>query len=255
MKIISIFPALILSLSFLCCNSNSNEVKHYAVNVKNINNIVQKALSGDAASNQVLSYIMDSSFPVKDDYNKIRVDSVISNNQIFYFVLIENPNPAYNRFAVYDQEINLLLMDKSLNGELDFGTLEFDGTLYGRIVESFLSRDIIIKRLSLYKFEDALVRLAFRTYTYFNSPNLLLTQEIGTFSKDTVITTMTIPKKIKEIASRDTFVYKPDDNMFLSSNNTFTELVFNQLKNNSKNSGLPEITDEKSLRSSLGIEK
>lgn len=256
MKAIKLFLLFALLLYISGCSNENKDSNQTVINSSSLTELVKKAVSGDEQSNFSLSNLIEKNYPVNKEYEKLTVDSIRIKDKTYYYVLLEYSNPAYNRLAIYDKNLNLYLLDKSLNGDLNgkmkFSTLKFDGVLFGSIVENFLSKDVIVKRLSLYKIDGNSIRLSFRTFTSLNSPDLLILQEIKSFLKDTVITKIILPEKLKNVAKNDTFIYKSDINMYQSKNNTFTRLVIDQLNNNNRKSEFPEIIDEKSLLTSLG---
>ena len=80
--------------------------------------LVSEAINGIYSANQQLSDLIDYSLPIDSDYNSLIIDSLKLNNKTFYYVLLEFPDPEYNRFAVYDSSFSPQLLDKSLNGNI-----------------------------------------------------------------------------------------------------------------------------------------
>jgi hypothetical protein len=256
MKAILIIFTFLLIICFTGCNKESSDSQQPVINSYYIQELVLKAISGDSASNSKLSNIINMNYPVNKSYNKLTVDSIMSKGKTFYYILLDyskTGNPAYNRFAVYDKNLNLYLLDKSLNGELSFGSIVIDGILFGKMIETFISKDVLVMRLSFYKFGDSSVSLSFRTLTSFNSPKLWITQEIKSLQKDTIITFNTSHTEgIKKFAAGDTFIYKPASNSYSGKNNSFSNFIISELKNMKGNPGYIDIVDEKSFKLSVG---
>ena len=84
---------------------------------KILENTVLRAIKGVKAANDSLSNLIDYSLPLNSDYNQLSIDSTLFNkNRVLFTLLITYNNPLYNRFAVYNTNLEAELIDKSLNG-------------------------------------------------------------------------------------------------------------------------------------------
>ncbi len=247
MKFILIFFAFI---SFFLLNGCSQKENHLKENGKQLQSLINSALQGDEKANLKLGNLTDISLPVKNNYTKIAVDSFYEANKKFYYTVIENPHPAYNRFAVYDNDLYLILLDKSLNGEITTAQSTISDMKFIRLIESFISKDLYnAKRLSLYKIDSSNVKLVFRDFVSLLEPNMFLSQELRSISKDTLITSLSFPERIEITEKVDTFIF--NGNKFESEKKIFESLVKNKISNDKNPAFLKQIVDERSLKESV----
>lgn len=249
----SVLPLILIALLVLTsCGRKGENRTDKQLNGNELKSLVEKAVSGDRQANKLLSNIIDESFPVNRNFQRLVVDSIkINKENHYYYVLLQYDNPAFNRFAVYDKDYNLYVLDKSLNGSISVNYMEKDDMNFIRVVESFLTKDIInLKRISLYKLEPESVKLAFRSFHTYSEPTLFLAQEFEWIMRDTIITTLSIPSRVSGGTIRDTFVIDPKTNMYTSRINRFDMIVKSRV-NSMEEGSLPVISDENSLRSSL----
>src|SRR3970282_2932715 len=112
---------LVLIIIFSGCGRKESTNSSEKVNTADIKALVIKALNSDTAANDKLGNLFDYALPPnKNKYNSIIADSLIAGKKVYFFVLLENQEPLYNRFAVYDSLLTPLLIDKSLNGNFYF---------------------------------------------------------------------------------------------------------------------------------------
>ena len=188
---------IILILLLTGCNIlNKPAATAPAFNHESLQNLVLKAVSGDTGANEKLNYLVDLNIPVNNDYNNLYIDSLITKKQKkFYIVLLNYPNPIYNRLAVYDTALNNYLIDKSLNGYLGESVLAINDKWLVKISEGFLSKEVLqVKRISLYEINDSAADLCFRTFTKLVVPPAVYTQKISEFSEDRITTELSGPK-------------------------------------------------------------
>lgn len=241
----------ILTFVLIGCFRSEEPVQEVtSINSLTLRELVRQASESNRESNDKLSGIFDESFPINKNYNKLLTDSIqIIDGKTLFYVMLEYSNPLYNRFAVYDKYLNLYLMDKSLNGDFAFEIVTQDSQKYARIVESFLSRDIInLKRLSLYKIDTSSVSLAFRSYISMMTPELFLSQEIDSTSSNMLRTYLMLPRQFDGTPTSDTFYYDKSKKMFLSKSNRFDGIVKQLVNSLQITPSLPEIRDAKSAR-------
>ena len=119
MKIITLLFLLLISLEFISCSEQKTETITRRYTEDQIRSFVYNAVKGDKNANDSLSGLIDYYLPVNDKFNNLDIKQFVSSNgKHFFTVLLEYPNPVYNRFAIYDSVLNALLFDKSLNGKL-----------------------------------------------------------------------------------------------------------------------------------------
>ncbi|MCU7491660.1 MAG: hypothetical protein ACM3UR_12060 [Bacteroidota bacterium] len=244
MKKIIIPLFLILVLAAGCSKDN----KAKKLTTGNFKQLVVQAISGNEEANNALQGLVDQDLPVNTSYNTLLADSFKSNGQRYYYVMLEYSNPVYNRYAVYNSKFNLLLLDKSLNGDVAMDFFVKDDITFIKLAESFISKEALsIKRLSLYKVGQDNIKLAFRSFYSLNKPDAFFSQELGTITKDTIVTEISVPENVSTVKS-DRFIYSPKDERYRSENNYFDKIIKQQVKDFNFPASLPEIKDEKSAK-------
>lgn len=252
MKKLIYISASVLMILFYGCQGEELPAGESSYNASVLRSMVNEAVSGKKESNAKLHDLVDLSLPGNKNYSKLLTDSVRVGNKTFLYVLLEYANPIYSRFAVYDKDLNPLLIDKSLNGNLAFEFVSHNNDSYIRIVESFLSKDIInLKRLSLYKTDTSSVRLVYRSFISMMTPEAFISQEVDTLTNDYLITEIMLTGQFSGVAPGDTFYFDKKGYRYLSSANRFDSLVRNQVRLNTAQSTLPEITDKNSVNKLL----
>ena len=160
-----------------CRYFNSHEPERWDVN--KFQAAVIAAMNGSAQYNDSLHGLFDLNTSSTDASNMVHIDSTFINKTKYYTLLIEYPHPLYNRFAVYDTSFRLLLLDKSLNGNL---TQKFTGNdlmSFVAVTEKFRSKDSIkLERINLYMIRNSTVTKTLSTFLSFNDGTSQLTQSI-----------------------------------------------------------------------------
>lgn len=227
-----IFYLIILTnLILISCDTKEDKKLSLKYSSSQIRQVVLDALKGNEDKNNLLSGLADLSLPVNLDYNKLQIDSFVIDNKIFYPVLLEFPNPAYNRFAVYDENLKCFIIDKSING---FTKIKFYKTAsfnFISLTENFLTKDTIeVQRLSLFKMADDSINLSFRTFTKVIFLKEDLTQEINSITNNYITTVIRQSRIDDNNFIADTFFYNENHNAFTSSDSRFDELVKDKIK-------------------------
>ncbi len=216
--------------------------------------VILKAMRGDAKANDTLSQLFDLTIPVNPRYNTLIIDSInTQHGRTLYTILLEYPNPFYNRFAVYDSSLRLMLIDRSLNGNLKKSTLKVGTMQFIQITESFRSKDnIALERTSIYGMKRDSVVLGLRTFTKYNDSTVVLDRSIESMSKNLLL--MKVNAKPKAVYNIDidrftldtnSMKYKPDNTLFDSK---VSELILLYKKPYSDD----QIFDKKSALASVG---
>lgn len=254
---IKILSTAALLLIFAGCNLfNGGKNSPKEVNSYGLTKLVLNALSGDSISNEILSGLIDLKIPVNKSFNNIQIDSIRTNSgKRFYAVLIEYPNPLYNRFAVYDLILKSYIIDKSLNGNLSISIDSLTGYKTLTITENFISKDILsLQRVSLYIVNDTSVNLAFRSFSKLTTPDNIFTQTISGISDGRIKTDLNSSKPSAIQNKADVFLFDYNQKKFISTNNVFDNFVKQQVNNLKHEVEKPEIIDMKSAMLSVGID-
>jgi hypothetical protein len=184
----------------------------------------------------------------------LKTGKVISQtNKTFFTLILEYPNPVYNRFAIYDSALQLILMDKSLNGRIGMKTIDINDQHFIQVEESYISKDVLnLERVSLYT-TDPTASLCFRTFTKLKTPKNEFFQTIADISSDTIKTNITSSKRSPISNKPDIFIYNVNQKKYISTDQIFYNFIKVELEKFKKRSNKPEITDMRSLMHSLGI--
>ena len=222
MKSISIIIALV-TLSSCNLKEKPAEEKLDGIILKTL---VSQAIKGIYSANVQLSNLIDYSLPIHSNYNSFIIDSLKLSNKTYYYVLLEYPDPKYNRFAVYDSSFSPQLIDKSLNGNISQEKIKVDNKNFIKVDEAYLSKDtLLLNRLSLYRVDSIGVYLAFRTHTKFSKPDMVYFQDITEISDSLIKTTISIINK------EDNFVFDSSEKKYISTQNIFDEFIMNEIEN------------------------
>lgn len=237
-------PVLFLLVLFAGCSKENKEKKLTAGNLRET---VSQAIAGDKAANDILQGLVDQKLPVNRDYNSFAADSFKTRGTKYYYVLLQYSNPMYNRFAVYDSGFNLVLLDKSLNGDLAMDFFVKDDFTFIKLVESFISKEALsVKRLSLYKVDPNSIKLAFRSFYSLSKPDAFFSQELSSVTKDSIVTEISVPDNTVFPVKGDKFVYSASERRYISPENSFDTIIKQQVRDFVFPASLPEIKDEKS---------
>jgi len=238
------------------CNNTVKKTPKPQLNENKLKEFAAYAINGNRNYNDTLSGLIDYSLPVNSNFNDLKIERVHTPlNKTFFTILIEYPNPAYNRFAVYDSSLNLLLLDKSLNGILRMKTLTTNSLFLIEIDESFLSKDVLgLNRVSLYKVDSA-VTLCFREFTSLISSENQYFQKISEISPERIRTDLSSKKTSFVSEKSEIFTYDNSLKKYISVDQIFFNFIKDKVNSIKRTSDHPEITDEKSVLQSIGITK
>ena len=248
---------IILTLLFGGCSLfNKPKTDLPAYNSRTLKDLILRAVSGDTGANKKLSNFVDLNIPVNNDYIALVIDSLSAKaNKKYFIVLINYPNPIFNRFAIYDTALNIYLIDKSLNGYINESVINLNEKKLVKISESFISKDILrIDRISLYQINDTSANLSFRTFTKLTDPKIVFNQIITEFSTERIKTELSSSQVTPISGKADIFLFDYAKKEYISQNNTFDNFVLEHIKNYKNNLDKPEITDKRSLYASIGID-
>jgi hypothetical protein len=252
-KLILILP-LSLFIYLAGCSEPVKITPRYIKNDQQLKDLVIKAAKGDHEINDSLSLLIDPAFPVTGGYNQIITKEIsISGGNNYYYVLMEHPNPVYNRAAVYDSALNLYFLTKDLNGSLGIEQLSLSGFEFLMLKESFLTKDVInINRIHLIKLDTSKVYPILDLYTGIKTPKLEYRQIIEELNSGRIKTKITEQGKKTTSYKGDVFVYMPAQKRFVSETNYFKQIIFDIAGNYKGKIELAQITDPISALRSAG---
>ena len=224
---------LVLIIIFSGCGRKENTNSSEKVNTADIKALVIKALNSDTAANDKLGNLFDYILPPnKNKYNSIIADSLIAGKKVYFFVLLENQEPLYNRFAVYDSILSPLLIDKSLNGNIYFEKFVSGGKQFIRIDDIYQTKDtLLLNRLSLYSPDLYGFYLVFRTHTKFAKPGIEYFQDIIEVSDTLIKTKIGGTGRFTLVNKEDVFKYTSSEMKYLSPQNLFDEFIKKEIEN------------------------
>ena len=235
-----------LVLVFYGCMSKENQPAEKKISTAYIQSLVQSAIDSNSTSNNELSGLIDYGLPLNKNYNSLKVDSIkLNSGEVYFFVLLEYPNPVYNRFAVYDTSLALLLLDKSLNGNLSAEAITLSGKQFIKVNEGFISKDVLVlNRLSLYKPDSSKVNLVFKTHTKLAKPDIEYFQEIKELNDNQIITKMSSSTDSPISDFEDVFRYDNTLKKYKSEKETFDLFVKKEITEFEHETEKSQLTDE-----------
>lgn len=235
---------LIITVSLLFLTGCSKQ-KEISFNSRLIQKLVFSAMNGSTSANDSLGSLIDIALPFNSSFNKFEIDSVVLNKSTYYTVLLEFPNPLYNRFAVYDNYLHDYLIDRSLNGYMKIAPITVNNLKFFKIEEQFLSKDIFrIERLSLYLIQPESVTLSFRIFTNFEKPGEIYKQTVSEISEDRIKTELSSSAFSKLSNKSDVFIFNEKQNDYKSGSEIFYNFVTSQIENYSDSTTQPMLTAE-----------
>lgn len=228
-KFIVFFLLIIFAIS---CGEKKKVEQPLVVDGKILKKMVEEALWGSKKSNYRLSGLIQSDSPSPEEANRLNIDSASDRSgKKLYSVLIEYPDPSFNILAVYDKELVLYLQDNSLNGNIAGEWQTYSDKLYLVASEDFLSKDFLkLSRISLYTFIDSKLDLVFRSFTKYDKVGESYRQTIDKISSTQIATHInTANKKSKLDNVTDYFDFDATKNKYVSSQNTFSNFILNEI--------------------------
>lgn len=232
-RISRIVLILLAALIFVVgCSNQVNNNEQQKITGQNLKKLVEDALWGSSNANNQLSGLANANMPSPDKFNYIIIDSATAQSGTKLFsVLLENPNPLYNILAVYDEHLNLLLLDNSLNGNLVSKWETLSGRLYLVASENFVSKDILeLSRLSLYTLIDNKIYPVFRSFTKLVKAGKIYLQSIENISDTRIVTRIASNISFKLNNTKDNFDYNSSDHKYISNKSSFDKFILNEIK-------------------------
>lgn len=236
------------------CSDNNEQISTTVYNADEIKEIVQRAMRGDSYSNHLIKRLIDVTLPFNKDYKEFNINQVKLNGEDYYSLIIKFNNPVYNRFAIYDMNLNLYLNDKSLNGNIFIEYIKIDNKDFIQVKDEFLTKDeATVERLSLYGFDESNLKLLFRSPVKYQKGEFVMLQSIVHLNIDSIMTSINAPRNIRKDIYYDLFHYNPSLKRFASVSNHFEKFISEEIKKSKHNSELYLISDKASGIESTGI--
>ena len=223
---------LFSSLFLYSCSDKPKEVGPKKINGKILSRLSEDALWGSEKANYRLSGLVKPDTPTPDEYNQLKVDSVITKEGIkYYSILIEFPNPIHNVLAVYDENLSLYLLDNSLNGNIVTEWENISGKLYLIASENFVSKDLLkLSRICLYRMINGKFYLVFKSFTKLDKAGKIYQQSIEKIEDNNIVTRLSSNKKTKLSNKKDIFNFDSFEYKYISKKDLFTNFVLNEIK-------------------------
>ena len=211
----------ILTLAFSACSTDDENL-----NSAKLRELVLQSLDGNYEANVKLKGFIDPEIIRRKDFNSIRIDSGYINKKYYYSVLLEYFDPLLNRFAIYDNQLRLCLIDKSLNGNLSAEWIAKENRNFVFVQEKFLTKDVLnIDRLSIYEVYDSTADLVYRSISKLVKDKMTSSQTIEKITTDFIVTKISGKSDLNVINKIDTFYFYSNSRKYLSSKNVFNNFV------------------------------
>lgn len=215
------YVIIVFTFALSACSTGNDKL-----NSARLRELILEALNKNHDANVALKGLIDAELINRKDFNNIRIDSGYINKKYCYSVLLEHFDPSLNRFAIYDDQLRLYLIDKSLNGNLSLQWIEKENRNFIFLQERFLTKDVLsIDRLSIYELYDTTAGLVYRSISRLVKENNIYSQTIESISMDFIITKISGITDSKAIAETDTFYFLKPDMKYLSTKDLFNNFV------------------------------
>jgi hypothetical protein len=228
MKVLIAITLFALSLEIGC--SKNKIVEPVYLDGQSLHTLVLKAANDYKPANDSLSGLFDLGMIENNLYSSIKIDSFYSGTKKYFTLVIEYPNPLFNRFAIYDTLSNCYLIDKSLNGKLTLEVLGIRDFSFIKMLEEYALHDsLLLKRLSFYSKISDSISLVYRSFAELKTNKLQINQTITLITPDSLKTQFTLPKKYKSKFTGDTFFFDTQNKKFVSRRTAFDSLVYKEI--------------------------
>jgi hypothetical protein len=219
---------------------------------------IEDIIAGKDTSTPSLLILYDKKLPPPGKANRVDINTIKYDGKEYYSVLAEYTDTLYNRFAIIDENLNVILLDKSLSGHLAENILQTADKQFIKIEEDFISKDTLgLKRISLYNLVGSgEAVLAFRTYTELKEPGVTYSQEILKMTLEEIITKISSTDRMftEMIDSSDNFVFDSAAKKYISVESRFDSFVLNLVTNNTSiNLNPSEDSNDPSVQQSENI--
>ncbi len=221
----------------------------FRFNGKELNKMINAYLAGDSAAYSLIGVLFNNANPKLIKLNELIIDSLtLPANQTLYSLLIESQNPVFNLFALIDKNMNVLLMDNSLNGNLTGSYHRIENRDLFILGESFKSKDTFnLKRTSLYQIKNNSVSLIFRALTGFSFGDIKINSTITAFDNDRVVLTFNSINATQFKEKTDEYLYDEISQRYTSEKNFLRNYAISEISKFKSKSGFNEIIDHNSF--------
>ena len=162
----------------------------------------------------------------KSDYNQLYIDSLFIGDKHFFSVLLEYFDPSLNLFAIYDGDLNFLLLDKSLNGYLSSEWNKMEDRKFIFVQERFLTKDVLsLDRLSIYEVFDSSASMVYRSLSQFIKDNKTYNQTVESITPNFILTKISGGNESTKTSLVDTFYFNSESKNYTSEKNIFNNYV------------------------------
>jgi len=206
---------------FSGCSSDDKQIS-----ISELRKLIIEATSGDTGANERLQGLLSSRHIGKSDYNQLYIDSLSIGDRHFFSVLLEYFDPTLNLFAIYDSNLNFLLLDKSLNGYLSSEWSKIGNRKFVFVQERFLTKDVLsLDRLSIYELFDSSASLIYRSLSQFSKSDDSIYQTVESITPNFITTKIGGGNESEGNILVDTFYFNSESQNYLSEKNIFNNYV------------------------------
>lgn len=244
-----IFLIMLLIASHIT-GCDEEKIISFHFNGSKLSSLINSYLDNDITAAAIIGIIFNNLDPDLIEVNKLTIDSlVLSDSEVLYTMLLESPNPAFNTLAVIDRNMNILLKDNSLNGNINSGFQFINNTNYFITIESFKSRDTFnLQRTSLYEMNPNSVKLRFRTITGFSFGAIDISSSIISFTQQELILNYNVNDDRTFRHKNDKFTYDSLSEEYISTEDHLKNFALIQIASYNNRLDITEITDAISFR-------
>lgn len=234
----------ILALIFPGCDSESERI-----NPAELRKLIIEATAGDTEANGRLQGLLSNRHIGKSDYNQLYIDSLNIGDRHYFSVLLEYFDPTLNLFAIYDDNLNCFLLDKSLNGYLSSEWIKMEDRKFVFVQERFLTKDVLsLDRLSIYEVFDSSASLIYRSLSQFSKSNDTVYQTVESITPNFILTKISGGNESARITLVDTFYFTSESHNYISEKNIFSSYVKQEIGDFSWIITKPEIPSRESTK-------
>ncbi|MCW8805315.1 MAG: hypothetical protein OQK56_02545 [Ignavibacteriaceae bacterium] len=236
-----IFTILTIAILLISgCDYNNQQVDK-----SDLEKLITEAIAGDQDAIIKLQGLLTSKHIGNSDYNQLLIDELQTNDKSYFSVILEYPDPRLNIFAIYDDNLNFYLLDKSLNGYLNSKWVEVGTRKFAFLQERFFTKDILsIDRLSIYEIHSNSASLVYRSLSRFAKDNILSYQTVESITKDYILTKINGPIENRINNQPDTFYFNINSKKYLSKTDVFENFVNQEINNFIWITTKPQVTED-----------
>ncbi|MFO7524838.1 MAG: hypothetical protein R6W68_05255 [Ignavibacteriaceae bacterium] len=241
---------IMLFIAYHIPGCDEGKINSFQFNGSKLSSFINSYLNNDSTDAAMIEIIFNNIDPGLIEVNNLTIDSlVLSESEVLYTMLLESSNPAFNTFAVMDRNMNILLKDNSLNGNINSGFQFINNTHFFITVESFKSRDTFnLQRTSLYEMNPSSVKLRFRSITGFSFGAIDISSSIISFTQQELILNYTVNDDRTFRHKNDKFTYDSFSEEYISTADHLKNFALIQIASYDNRLDITEITDAISFR-------